>query len=347
MSAKILIESYNCVTQNVSGGVQIKISKFIENYCKYSSEIKLFDKWRDKITDYNVLHIFKANIEDYQLMNLAKNNKVPVVISAIIPLENKIKIFLSRLICKFIPIHTGYWYLSQILLKSDAVITETQKEADFINRYYKIPNINIYVIPNGVDVSFDKRYKELFSKKTGIKEKYVLQVGRFDKNKNQLSVIKAMSGMNIPIVFIGGEDSGRPEYYEQCKKEAGSNIHFLGWLEHDDPLLLSAYQNAHVVVMPSYKETFGICLIEGGAAGSNLIASKGLPIYDWGISEICQTIKPYDIEDIRKKIYDAYNKPLNPHTSTIIREKFSWDSVIKQHVDLYNKVLNEVQNDYI
>jgi glycosyltransferase involved in cell wall biosynthesis len=334
----ILIDSFNCVKQNESGGIQVRINYFIKNLKKHEN-VKLFDKWSDKIIDYDILHIFKVNSENLGMVKLAKRYGIPIITSAIIPSENRVKIIFSRMLSKFTPIKTGFSILRQILLMSDAVVAQTQKEADFIAKYYKVPKERLHVIPNGINININEAFKDEFVKRTGITGKYVLQVGRFDENKNQLNVIKAMANSNIPVVFIGGEDSGKPEYYEKCKSVAPHNIHFLGWIKHDDPLLSSAYQNAHVVVLPSYKEIFGNSLIEGGAAGANLVATAALPIDDWGIKDICRTINPNDINDIRSKIMAAYNESLKPLTSKIIKDKFSWDSVIRQHIEVYQSVL--------
>jgi glycosyltransferase involved in cell wall biosynthesis len=342
---KVLIESYNCVRQNDSGGMQIRIKNFMEHYKKASSEIKLFDKWEDKVVDHDLLHIFKVNMEDYQLVKLAKNNKIPVVISSVVPLENKFQILFNRTLCRLLPVHTGYWFINQMLKEADAIIVESKKEAKFISKNYGVSEKRIHTIPNGVDANIGTASKNEFSKRTGIYGKYVLQVGRFDQNKNQLNVIKAMAGSDIPVVFIGGADSGDSKYYDECRRNATSNMHFIGWVDHNDPLLSSAYQNAHVVILPSFKETFGISLIEGGAAGGNLIASKDLPIFEWDISDICKAVNPSDVDDIRNSIIDAYIKPLNPLTSIKVRNKFSWDSIVAQHIDIYKRVSAEVGYD--
>jgi len=61
---KVLIETYNSAFQNPAGGISIRINNFIRNYRKYFSSdyIKLFDKWNDKLKDFDLLHIFKVNI---------------------------------------------------------------------------------------------------------------------------------------------------------------------------------------------------------------------------------------------------------------------------------------------
>jgi len=337
---KILIESFNNVCQNPSGGIQVRINKFMQYLNKKNIEVKLYNKWEDKLTDFDLLHIFKVNLEDYDLLKLAKKKDIPVVISSIIPLEKRVNIVFNRLLCKLLPIHTGYWFINEMLTQSNAIIAQTNKEADFIKKYYGVEHNKIHVIPNGVNIEIDKNNKKIFPEKTGINSRFVLQVGRFDKNKNQLNIIKALNNSEIPVVFIGGPDPNEIEYYEECKRIAGQNFHFLGWIKHDDPLLSSAYQNAHVVILPSYKEIFGNSLIEGGAAGANLVATKELPIKEWGLSEFCKTINPNDTNDIFRKVVQAYNEPLDERIKEIITCKFSWENVINQHIFIYKQIID-------
>ena len=69
---RILIESYNNVMQNPAGGVSGRIKNYINTLKKSGIEAKLFNKWEDKIIDYDIIHIFKLNTEDYQLVKYAK-----------------------------------------------------------------------------------------------------------------------------------------------------------------------------------------------------------------------------------------------------------------------------------
>ena len=58
---KVLFDSYSTVTQNQAGGVGIKVKKTYQNLSG-KLEVKLFDKWTDKIEDYDVLNVFKTSI---------------------------------------------------------------------------------------------------------------------------------------------------------------------------------------------------------------------------------------------------------------------------------------------
>lgn len=341
----ILIESYNTVKQNKAGGVQTRIKKFLK-YSNNDLNLKLFDKWNDNIEEYDILHIFKLDVENYKFIKLAKNKNIPVVISSVIPDENKFKIFLNRLICRVLPIHTGYWFMGKMLKDADKIVAQTKKEKEFIIKNYKVDSEKIAIIPNGVNINFEMNVSQEIFNKLGFKKKYILCVGRFDRNKNQLSVIKAMKEYNLPIVFIGGEAPEDPDYYKICKETATDNMYFLGWIKNESSLLSSAYQNAQVVVLPSYKEIFGNSLIEGGGAGANLVSTKELPIKDWGIQDICKTFNPKDLRDIKEKLLEAYDKEKNANTSKIITDKFSWDTVMNKYKDVYLEVLDKKETKY-
>ena len=60
---KILFEGYSCIGQNRAGGVSIKAKNLKTNLEENGFSVKYFDKWRDKISDCDILHIFMASSE--------------------------------------------------------------------------------------------------------------------------------------------------------------------------------------------------------------------------------------------------------------------------------------------
>jgi glycosyltransferase involved in cell wall biosynthesis len=338
---RILIDSYNNVTQNASGGVQIRIQKHVNVLKGKGFDCKLFDKWTDKISDYNILHIFKVTNESYSEICYAKSLKIPVVVSSIIPLQGSLKIKIARFLKKYAGINTGFGIVDSIFEDADIIATQTILEANFICRNFKIPSSKVRVIPNGVNIDYDFGNKDVIIKEYPQLESrgYILQVGRFDRNKNQLSVIRAMKGSNIPLVFVGGPDPRERDYWLQCKQETDSNTLFLGWLDNDSALLQSAYMNAKVVVLPSHKEIYGNSLIEGGAAGANLVATRVLPINDWKLQSFCKKIDPKSLIDIKNKLVMAFNESLSPDLPNLITEKFSWDVVGDEYIKIYKSLV--------
>ena len=329
--------------QNKSGGVKVRIENYVKNIVS-KVKVKRFDKWTDNILDFDIVHIFKSSAENYSLVKYAEDNGIPVVVSSVVPSTKRFVILANRILCSVLPVYTDWFMNGFVLRHADAICAQTEKEKRFIARTYKIPANKIWVIPNGVSLSFEGSNGDAFSKATNINQKYVLQVGRFDSNKNQLNTIKAVKGTNIQLVLIGGPDKNEPGYYEQCREIAGENVHFLGWIDHDDPVLKGAYENATVVVLPSYKEIFGNSLFEGGAFGANLVVSNALPVEEWGISQYCDMIDPSSVSDIKGKLSAAIQKDKNRLVEEIIRSSFTWDKVTDDYIAVYKEVLKKKRN---
>lgn len=338
---KILVDSYNTVAQNTCGGVKVRVDDYIKELCLEVDEVKLFDKWSDKIKDYDILHIFMASCDSYSLVKLAKAQGLKIVVSATLSRKKRFNIHYGLITGRLLHQHNAHIMIKYIFEVSDAIICETQEEKEFLSQNYGIDIQKIYVVPNGINKRKKDVSEKLFRERTKIEGKFILQVGRFDPNKNQLRVIEAVKGTDMQLVFIGGADKDHEEYYLKCKEAAGENVCFLGWINHDDPLLYSAYEAAQVVILPSHHETFGFTLFEGGIYGSNLVATNVLPLKTWGIDECCYPINSYDVNDIRDKLRVAYRTEKNDALSQIISDRFSWESAIHQHIEIFEKILSK------
>ena len=335
---KILFQGYSTYAQNKSGGVQVRMRQLASNLRRYGVDVDFFDHNSTNISQYDILHIFGLNAEHYNLVNYAHNKGVKVVTSSIVTLAQGWKIDLILALIHH-PVLTIYNMQQSILSASDAIITETPRESLFIEKHYRNVSSKLMVIPNGIEACQETE-RDYISKITGNND-YVLCVGRFDENKNQLSLIKALKDTNIDVVFIGGPVAKNDKYYKKCLETANgkNNIHFLEWIVNASPLLKSAYSNAKVFALPSFHETFGLVLLEAAVAGANLVVSNKLPILDFQAMDCCSRFNPHDCTDIRNKILEAFNKPMNTNQAHNILNNFSWNTVVKQHIELYKSLL--------
>lgn len=334
----VLIDSYVLVCQNASGGVKVRIENFVKNI-KSKVSVKLFDKWSDRVTDYDLVHIFKSSSESYSMMKYAHSHGIPVVVSSVVPSTNLFAIKVCHFIGSIAPIYPDRYLNERVLVEADALCAQTEKEKRFIIKAFHIDPQKIHVIPNGISLQDTPIPENLFEELTGIKGDFLLQVGRFDSNKNQLNVIRALKDTDIQVVFVGGADKEEPEYYETCVSEANQNMHFLGWIDHNDPLLRAAYSAAHSVILPSFKEIFGNSLMEGGACGANLIVSDVLPVEEWGLDRFCKKIQASDTDKIRQTVLASMAEPKSDEISRYVRNTFSWDRVTDRYIEVYKSVL--------
>ena len=333
---KVLFHGSNLVFQSHAGGIQVRIRQIAKQLVYRGCQVDFFNPMETKIQGYDVIHLFNLVPEHYDMARFAYSRGIKVVVSTIVPLKGGWKI---RLISNMIrhPMMTIYNKNKSILKMASAVIVETKKEMQFIAKNYGIDKRKIHVIPNGIDDDGCKT--DLIYEKLGFKRDYILCVGRFDNNKNQISVIKALKNTGIDIVFIGGSASDNDSYFRKCKEEAKDfdNIHFMGWVDSDSPLLASAYANAKVFIFPSIQETFGMVLVEAGIRGANLVVSNTLPILDYSVFDNCLTINPFDIKDIKEKTIKAFNSPRDETQKNRLLSVFSWDAVIQAHINLYKQ----------
>lgn len=334
---KVLFQSYNTCCQNVSGGVNVRLHKIAQLLSERGLEVNLFDAFTSKVLDCDILHIFGIDLENWSLVNYAKQNNKKVVISSILPLQDRAKLSLYEWL-SHTPLMTTHKVLKRTLSMADSVIAESVQEKVFLGKYFGVDLKKIHVIPNGMDTN-EYKGKDIFEE-LGFEGLYVLQVGRFDNNKNQLNVIKALKESDIQMVFVGGASGMDKSYYEKCRHEAKghNNIHFLGWLGRDSNLLKSAYSNAALVIIPSYQETFGLVILEAVASRTKVAMSRTLPIRDYDEIRMLPCFNPSSPISIRKCIISSLSSVYDNANYENIIKRFSWDSVISDHIDLYSRL---------
>lgn len=108
-----------------------------------------------------------------------------------------------------------------------------------------------------------------------IKNKKILFVGSFDKNKNLPTVLNACSILyanrqDFSLVFIGGSLS---DFKKICKiSEIPNWVCVVDKLKKDE--LLYKYRQSNIMIVPSFLETFGMVYLEAISQGCFVVHSK-------------------------------------------------------------------------
>lgn len=335
---KVLFQAYNTCCQNTSGGVQNRLRKIHDLLVERGYQVDYFNPFETRLEEYDILHVFSLNVESYALMQVAKQKGVKIVLSSIVNTINGRKIDFYRKVIGKLPIATTYKILYKTIHLADIIIVETQAELDFIHKHYLIDKTKMIIVPNGIDENFWQG-KEIFDR-IGGEKKFILQVGRFDANKNQLNIIRAMKDTDIDVVFIGGGDSKNSSYYDKCKNEAKDckNLHILGWINSKDPILKSAFQWADILVLPSFSETFGLVALEAGICGAKLALSNTLPILSYECMSQVPTFSPNNTQQIKEVLTNTFNMKKDNDLRKLIKQEFDWKIVIDKHIQIYKEV---------
>ena len=345
---KVLMNTIPTSFQVLGGGgiVALKTKQYLE---KEGINVKLFNYWEDKIKDYDILHNIGTGSSCFDVIESAHSQKVPIALTTIYDLHQVSYILKSDVPLKTKVSQIGYNIINKhfqsfskvkkMLDMSDVLFPDTWMEGNFISKQFKIPKEKIFPVPHGVDERFMYATSEEFEEKYKLKD-FVLFVGRIDVRKNVLNLIKALKGTNIPLVIIGNCEPHLQAYFDECKKEADENVHFLGTFDHESTLLESAYAAEKVVTLPAEYETPGLVALEAGLAGANIVITERGSTKDY-YKEHVKYINPENIKNIKEKLIEAYNSPKDNKLKEHIKENYLWDKIAKKTLEGYKKTLEK------
>ena len=345
---KVAFFVYPSAFQNKGGG-EIVLEKTEEYLKKEGIEVVRFNTWDDKIEDFDILHVFGSVKECLPFMRVAKDRKTKIVLESIfwsdyrrafheegsvIEKAEKILRHTVKRVLPFFP--SGRKKMFEI---ADIIFPNSLNEAKQISRLFAISMDKMFVIPNGVDISFSQADPENFVNKYSLKD-FVLSVGRIEPRKNQLNLIRAMKEVDRDLVLVGDTVSGYEWYRQLCEQEATSRVHFLNGFEHGSDMLLSAYAAADTFVLPGWFETPGLAALEAALAGAKVVATNGGSTKEY-FKDYVFYFDPKNVLDLRRKIEDCSNIEKSQKLREYISETYLWEKVAKKTIEGYKVVLSK------
>lgn len=208
------------------------------------------------------------------------------------------------------------------------------------------------IIPNGIDLNFFRPKGELIKKFEDKKKVNLLFVGRFEKRKGLIYLLKAYKILkkkyhNLRLIIIGdGEKRKKIENFINENKL--KDVFLEGKAELNQ--LPGYYRVADICCFPSiYGEAFGIVLLEAMASEKPIVAFR-----NQGYKEILIDkgkdflVEPKNFKELAKKIEILIkDKSLREELGRWGRketEKYSWDKIAKRTLDFYKKVIKQKSN---
>jgi glycosyltransferase involved in cell wall biosynthesis len=174
---------------------------------------------------------------------------------------------------------------------------------------------------------------------------HILFVGDVCKGKNVTTTIRMIKKLNEQGKNVIFDVVGDGEQMHACvnlshKLQIRDKVIFHGWKTTKEELK-KCYDNAHIFVMLSYRETFGTTYIEAISQGLPIIYTKdqGVDGYfeDGQVGYRCD---PDDVDMARKKVISIINN-YDKISQNCIREskKFSWEIVAKKYAGAVENML--------
>lgn len=345
---KVAFLTYPAAFQNIGGGeiLLLKLKEYLE---KEGIQVDLFDIWRSKLEDYDLIHVFGSVKDCLGLVRIANVRKVKVAITPLLwsdlrralhtdgPLTMKAELLIRHFAKVFFPAYPSS--RRELLIRSDLIFPNSEIEKNKIARLFAIPSDKMRVVPNGVDSEFTEAKPELFRKKYG-DEPFILGAGRIEPRKNQLNLIKAVKRIKGKrLILIGSPVTGYEPYDEACRKAGDGFTTFLPTMKHGDPILKSAYAACDLFVLQGWFETPGLVAMEAALAGANVLVTCGGSTREY-FKDYVDYINPADPNDIKLKIMSNLGKRSNPNLKNHILNYFTWDKIAKATIHFYQETIH-------
>jgi glycosyltransferase involved in cell wall biosynthesis len=344
---KVAFYVYPTAFQSPGGG-EILLLKTKEYLEKEGQPVTLFNPWTDKLKDFDILHTFGSVKDCLPMMRAARLAGVKNVLSTVCwyswrsawgtqgTAKDRSLALLRHSAKVFFP-----WVPSQrktMMEISDVLCPNSEVEAGQLLKFFGVPRNKISVLPTGVDPVFSQAAPGPFVEKYNLKN-FVLCVGRIEPRKNQLNMVRALSGQDVKFVLIGDYVPHYKAYYEQCRKEAGENVVFLGGLEHGSPLLASAYAACDTFLLASWLETPGLAALEAALAGAKIVITSDGATREY-FKDYALYVSPGNAADIRAKVLQSRAGSKNPNLKQLILENYLWQRVAQKTKAVYEVLVS-------
>ena len=327
--------------------------------------VELKNRCPDSLANYDLIHLFHLDRlwEHLPVCRRLRSEKIPAVLSTIYwpadefdrggraGLQGKLARFLGSenyqtarllqrwsMVClrnltlwgwnrRLFNFHQAVRYL----LESVAVILpNSMAERDVIEGQFGLKRPTM-VVPNAADVNAFAATKEPIAARTG-----VLCVGRIEPRKNQLALLEALKGTNIPVTFVGRAGRFNQRYYGKCLRCRGVRVTFLDQRGPEE--LRQLYQTAAVHACVSWYETPGLVSLEAALSGCKLVVTPGGSTHDY-FGEDAFYCRPDNTVSIRAAVEQALAAEPADRLTARVKEEFTWEAAARQTLRGYELAL--------
>lgn len=197
------------------------------------------------------------------------------------------------------------------------------------------PDAHTTLIPNAIDTC--KFYPG------HPKGKKILVVTRMFKRKGVQHLLEALHGSDlgyeVNIVGIG-------PYLQSLRsmaKKLPIPVRFHGWLENDSTELKRLYETSGVFVFLSEAENFPVVLLEAMSAGMAIVTADSTGCREV-VGDAALVVPPGDSRALREVLSalsadSELRHRLGLAARRRLEERFNWETVATQHVEVFEKIL--------
>jgi glycosyltransferase involved in cell wall biosynthesis len=229
------------------------------------------------------------------------------------------------------------------LQRADMILTDTEAVRGVIMDRYRVAEDRISAVGIGLHSLFVDAVDGI-PKPTIQGDPVVLFVGRLEKKKNIAWCVRTVAeGVRrgaLPVLRLALA-GGRGHGFEEIAAALRDAKDIAQWFPHPDiGSLAKLYQQAEVVVLPSFCEGFGIPLLEAMYCGKPIVASR-IPTNLEVAGEAARYFELGNKDELYSALCDALTRGNSDARVNAAREKlraYSWERLAPCYVSVYRKV---------
>lgn len=241
------------------------------------------------------------------------------------------------------------WNVPKVVKKAKHIITVSEFEKQRIASYFKLTDVQVSAVYNGVGAHFKRVTDEAELKRTkeayNLPDNFIFYLGNTDPKKNVIGVLQAISilkskgKLRSKLLMLDIDK----DYLLATMKQIGDvslmdDIVFSGYVPNKD--LPAIYSQAQLFLYPSLRESFGIPLLEAMACGVPTITSNtsSMPEVAGSASVLVNPFKPEEIAEAILNLQQDLNLQQQLIAKGLKRvEYFTWEANAKQTLALYSQ----------
>lgn len=228
---------------------------------------------------------------------------------------------------------------------SSKIIVPSESTKKDLVKFYGVDNSKINIIYHGVDSS---KYQAASIKRQDKKSFDILFVGRLEKRKNLVSLIKAfklfkksykLQSTSYRLILVGKKGFGFEEIKKTIQRSSfKKDIILKDYISESEKDEL--YKNADLFVLPSFYEGFGLPILEAMNYGVPVICSNTSSLPEVA-GDAALLINPNNIQEITEAMNKVFNddslrnKMIEKGFENV--KRFSWEKCAKETVDVLLK----------
>lgn len=325
---KILFATYPMAFHTPGGG-EIQLLAYQKNLMAQGIDVTLFDPWNPRFSEHDIFHFFSCAGGSTPVCEFAKKLGMPVVVSSSLWITEETKS------------QYGIGEITHHLHMADRVIANSILECETLSSVLGLSREKFVPVYNGVDELFFKRMSgDIFRKKYGLYNPFVLAVGNIEPRKNQLRLVQAMKSFpDMQLVLIGHERD--QPYAKSCFDEGGDQVVFAGALANTSDLLRSAYAACEVFCLPSMLETPGLSALEAFASQCRIAITQVGSTKEYFGDQVCY-LDPESVESLVSALQTARIKVITPGAE--LPRPLQWGALMAPLKLTYESLIKKNEN---